>query len=282
MKKITLALSSFLLLSCATVHQTLVDITEIERVDIEQEEYVRPQIYVEKFEFSKNSRSIASIAEVEVPELSNRQLYFLSFYKQFLTLGKAIGKDSELKACPSFHNVWLNHKKELHKDVEGLSDSIRLDFVKDNKKLLAKYPVLALPYSKKADLYTKLENNDWNDTDEYLQESLERYWEIEAKELATLCDTGVSPSYYVYENLVNYFKNDKSFHRTSDGLKALLKVPVIANMVILDNLRKANYPNFREANRFDNWLIQRSNLGWFKEYRDGVNYGRKVHLSANY
>lgn len=272
---------AYLLLSCSTVHQAIDDITGIERVEIEQEKYTRPQLYVDNFKFSAKRAPASSVA-IDVPELSNRQLYFLTFYKQYLMLGELIGKDSKVKACPSFHNVLLDYNKDLDRKKVKLTSAIKLDYVKENKKLLSKFPVLALPYSSRSDLFSRLERNDWEDSQSELMQALKHYHEIETKEIATLCDTGVSPSYYVYENLVSYFKNDQSFHRTRSGLKALLKVPVIANMVILDNLKQANYPKISGVNYFDNWLIERSNFAWFKEYRNEVNYGRKVYLSANY
>ena len=270
-------------MSCSTLHQSIVDITGIERVEIEQESYERPQLYVDDFKFSSNSRSIASVEmDTSDPKLSNRQLYFLSYYKQYLSLAKILGKKNAVQSCPSFHHVILENQKELERDTGTYSAQIDLEKVKTNQALIGKYPVLAVPYSTGGDLYSQLVRKDWAESDKHLTAALEYYHEIEKKEISELCDTGVSPGYYVYENLVSYFKNDRSFHRTKEGLKALLKVPVIANMVILDNLKIENYPNFSAQNNFDAWLIERSNLTWFKEYRDQVSYKRKEHVSANY
>lgn len=281
MKKTLILLSVFILSACASFHQTLVDISGIERVEIEQDNYTRPQFYVEEFKFSKNSREIAS-ASVPEEHLSNRQLYFLSFYKQYLTLGKLLNEKQMITSCPSFHNVMVNYQDELKAQVEDYTTEIDLSLVKKNERFVSYFPVLALPYTAKSDLYSYLVNEKWEDTDEHLLTALKNYYEIEKNELSTLCDTGVSPGYYVYENLVSYFKGDDSFHRTQDGLKALLKVPVIANMLILDNLKSQSYPKFKAQSRFEAWLMSRSNLAWFGEYRNSLLNNKTRQISANY
>lgn len=287
MKTKLVLLASVFTLSCSSIHQSLLSFTGVERLDIEQKSYEKPQFYMDNFNFSKleNHRKTASVVMDSdsstngLSRLSNRQLYFLSFYKQYLTMGKILGKDNSIESCPSFHNIILEHSDQLEKSASQYSAQINLNHVKVQNELVTEYPVLAVPYSSSKDLFSKLIDNKWQDSNSLVTKALENYYEIERKELDVLCDRGVSPSYYIYENLVQYFKNDKSFHRTRAGLKALLKVSVISNMIILDNLMDENFSI--GENKFDNWLMQRSSITWIREYRSKLTHNRKSFVSQS-
>lgn len=266
--------------SCSTLTSSIPILNGVEKVEIDQEENKRPEFYVEKFKFSKNYRKIAGLETSDL-DLTNRQLYFLTYYKQYLTMGKILGKENTINSCPSFHHIYLEYKDKLEEYSDDYISKLNFNYVKRNNYLVTQYPVLSLPYSQSEDLYSTLIEENWEDSQTHFTHALEYYYGVEKQEIATLCDRGVSPGYYVYENLVQYFREKKDFHRTYAGLKALLKIPVMANMVILDNLSSPNYA-LTKTNDFDTWLMQRSNLAWFSEYRESLVQKRMIHISAKY
>lgn len=278
MKAYPVVLTFFLLASCSSTHEVETKSFGVQRVEFEQEDYERPQLYVKKFDFKKvQERKPASLIEREDQKnLSNRQLYFLTYYKQYLSLGEMLGKENTINICPSFHDVLVTNKKDIEPSVIKLTSMNNMKSVKTQKDLVVNYPVLAIPYSSDQDLFSKLENEKWDETEETVRLALEHYYEIEKREVQSLCDKGVSPGYYIFENLVTYFKNDESFHRTQDGLQALLKVPVISNMIILDSILGHKILS-SNTTAFDQTLMLRSNLGWFSEYRDHLK-NKRNHL----
>lgn len=256
------------------------ELANIERVDIDQESYEKPQFYLDDFKFSQNSRSIASAHPIDRVEtmnkLSNRELYFLTYYKQYKTIGKILNIENEMNSCPSFHNVMLSNKKEIGRINNIYSTDLDLQSIKGRLESVTKYPILAMPYSGSTDLFSVLVKNDFNQTATHVREALEHYYISQKKEIETLCDQGVSPGYYIFENLVSYFRNDKSFHKTKDGLKALLKVPVISNMIILDNLVTKDEDYFSSSSsELEFKLMKRSRVSWFQEYRENLRLKRK-------
>lgn len=257
----------------------------IERVEIDQDSYEKPQFYLDDFQFSQSSRSIASAYPIDGNEtennLSNRELYFLTFYKQFKTLGKILKIEESLNSCPSFHNVVLSNEQLLSRYEDAYSTEINLSSVKGKLDSVTKYPILAIPYSGSTDLFSVLLKNDFDQTTTHVKEALEYYYVSQKREIEALCDQGVSPGYYIFENLVSFFRNDQSFHKTKDGLKALLKVPVISNMIILDNLLKKDQNYFTlSSTKFEYKLMQRSNVSWFQEYRENLRQKRRDYIGS--
>lgn len=266
--------------SCSTTSPFLSQLGQVDKVDIDQSDYQRPELYVDNYTFSKNYRSIASVGSDNL-DMTNRQLYFLTYYKQYLTMGHILGKKDTIKSCPSFHHIYLEHKDEMETVSAQYSSQLNFNEVKKDITNIAKYPVLSLPASSGNNLVTELVEDNWRRSGEHVQAALEHYYQIEKQEVELLCDRGVSPGYYVYENLVQYFQTESSFHRTQAGLKAILKLPVMANMLILDNLMRENYA-LNETNNFEKWLMTRSQLTWFTEYRENLVKKRKTLLSAKY
>lgn len=261
------------------------EISNIERIELDQKNYERPQFYVEDFEFSKTSRSIASAAPIDNQEitddLSNRQVYFLTVYKQYKTMAKIRSTKDHIRSCPSFHNVILENRKSLDEYQEIYTLKQDLSILKQNKEKIAKFPVVAMPYSKRQDLFSALVSNEFEDSSSQLEVAFDNYFVSQKKEIEELCDKGVSPGYYTFENLVSYFRNAPDFHRTTKGLKALLKVPVISNMIILDNLMEKDKNYFSSGvSRFENDLLERSNISWFKQYREKLNSDRRKYIGS--
>jgi hypothetical protein len=282
MKKNYLPIVLLTAVSCSTTMNTDSEL-QLDRVNVTQKSYDKPDFYVGDVKSLKTKRMIASVSKTskKLKKLSNRQIYFLTMYKQYKQLGSVLGQSSEQNSCPSFHNVILEHKEALQMDSTKYTSNVSLTHLKGEPRLVSAYPVMALPYSSSGDLYSKLKDNNFKHDQEYLKVALNKYYKSQGQEIAKLCDQGVSPGYYIYENLVTYFEKDQSFHSTKAGLKALLKVPVLANMVILDNLKQESYA-LSKGNKLENWLLERSNTGWFKNFIYELNENRNSHISSNY
>ncbi len=281
MKKIMTCTLVFMALGCSSTRE-MIDVTGVERVQIDQQNYTRPAFYIGEFKAKKAARSIASVVDTSVDEsLSNRQLYFLSLYGQYQKLASLVGSDDEINACPSFHNLLIEHPM-TKPNTKKLNYS-KLDFsvARNESKDISLYPVLALPYSGKVDLYTKLVSENWQNPEVYVEQTLQNLLAKNKQEVAELCDKGVSPGYYVFENIVTYFKTDKKFYGTNDGLAALLKVHTLGNMIVLDNLSHTPY-SFNKGINYDSWLLSRSNANWFSQFRDHLNTNRESRISTNY
>jgi len=282
MKNLLLFSLLITLVACAA-QKSIFNIIGLERISIEQSSYDKPDFFVGEFEQKKAKRSIASVATEPsaVKLLTNRQLYFLSFYRQYKTMGSILKVKEELNSCPRFHDLILRHKSVESIDPQKYTTSIELEKVKGNSKLLSLYPVMAMPYSRSQDVHSAVVANNWKNTSFYINKGLHHYYKTVSAEMQQLCDRGSSDGYYVFENLVTYFKGQKSFHGTKFGLKALLKVPVLANMVILDNLERGEY-NYSNKSSYDQWLLRRTNASWFGDFVIGLKKNRELFVSSNY
>lgn len=283
MKLVYSAILITTLAACSSSKSTFT-IAGLERMTIDQESYEKPEFFIGEYR-AKQGRSIASLAPnklVQVDKsISNRQLYFLSSFSQYKLMSNVLKKKEVISSCPMFHNLILKYDGMEMESAKNYNLNVDLDQARLDKKQLSLFPILAVPYSNNKDLLTVLEENNWENTNYHVKVALNHYYKTSEKEIKDLCDKGVSPGYYVYENLVTYFKKDNDFHKTKDGLKALLKVPVLANMVILDNLNRKDY-HFKETQVFDRWLLTRTNANWFEHFLKNLKEKRESKISTNF
>lgn len=253
----------------------------VKRIEIVQSSYQRPDFFISKnIEVKKVSKTPKrSIASAYDEKLTNRHLYFLSLYGQQKKLEMLLGKKSAVNSCPSFHQVLLENEEVKNSSAVSLTTDVSLGEHLLEGDFVAFYPVLAVPYSEEKDLYTKMVENNWSNTNYHLKKGLEHYYSLAQKELDQLCDTGVSDGYYIFENLVTYFKEEQKLGQSLNSLKALLKVPVLANIMIIDNLKNPNFDHSILSN-FEFSLLERSNITWFTGYLDQLNTKRKLILGA--
>tara|TARA_Y100000768_G_scaffold342350_1_gene287369 strand:- start:2891 stop:3742 length:852 start_codon:yes stop_codon:yes gene_type:complete len=276
MKKINLIFWTTLLAGCASSdYQTgLSGLTPV------KSSVSNNLVYFNDYQPKKiHGRAPASIKQ-STPELSNRQIYFLSFYRQFLKLEQSLGMQAKTANCPSFHQVILEYKEKLEAPFDSSVTEQDYRSVRTDMNNLGFYPVLALKSDNSEPLWRDVKARDWKDDNSgMLKQALHAHHADMQNELKQLCESGVSAGYYVYENLVTYFKEYKEFHYSKAGLKALLKVPTLANMVMLDNLSSNSY-YLNQENHFDTWLLQRANTQWFSQYRDHLNQKRGQLIEA--
>lgn len=279
MKKINLFFLVLIAISCATDTGRF-DVNGLEKIKSSASDNM---VYLGNYSPSKTNRGPASVAKASQkdPELSNRQIYFLSFYRQYLKLGQAVGAEARVQNCPSFHQVVLEYKDKLEAPYVSKIPVLDQSLFQSDITQISNYPVLALSVEKDAVLWQDLQEKNWKQDSDLVSKAISYHREEMTKELSQLCETGVSAGYYVYENLVTYFKEYKDFHYSRNGLKALLKVPTLANMVVLDNLTHDSY-YINQDTEFDHWLLKRANTEWFKQYRDHLKFQRDQLLEAKY
>ncbi len=140
------------------------------------------------------SRMPASMSVEDVEEMSPRRVYFSTLYHQYLTLGKHLGKKSEMRFCPQFHH----------------------DKVQTDASMIPKvsfYPANHVD-SEGKDYFPELAFNRTF--------SLKDYHQVIEGELATLCEEGVSDNYYKFDNLVTHYAHKASFHQDPKAMAAVL------------------------------------------------------------
>ncbi|MAX66549.1 MAG: hypothetical protein QF441_10410 [Bacteriovoracaceae bacterium] len=273
MKALFMAMA-FVVSSCSTTMDSLslLSTNKVTRMKHDQKDYKKPEFYLmnsKKFLGTRAPASLKSITknDEKYKPVSNRQLYFISFYKQQRVLEGLLGLKKHQKSCPRFHDFLL--KADVEAEIIASQYTTKLNFspVQKDPEHVAFFPILSTPYSQNKDLFTALRENDWKDAESMTREALYVHYQNNQKELFELCETGVSSGYYLYENLVTYFKNNQKFHQSQESIAALLKIPVIANMFILKSLKPLD-ENIKTLGleNHEVSLLKRSEVDWFKSY----------------
>ncbi|MBC77470.1 MAG: hypothetical protein CME64_15815 [Halobacteriovoraceae bacterium] len=266
MKSVSL-LFCLVLASCASKAPNMLE-SKFKRVVFEQDSYEKPQFFYAELSNIRASRSIASVAE---NSLSNKEAYFLGMYKQKIKMEKVLGlSQSNKNYCPAFHNHLLNYKKKLKAASESFSLSKDWKSLADSAQVLSN-PMLALPVDSETDLLTYIREESYVDT-ETVRETFENYYKITKKEVKDLCETGASEGYFVFRNYSKYYSSDRSFNRSEDALKALLKVTPVTNYYLLDSIKVggASGPDY-----FERQMFNKLNAQWFKGYVDRLKQPNK-------
>ena len=264
MKRILLSTCILGLVSCGTYQ--ISDIKGVERVKITQAKYVKPQFYIKKYKPTKNSRKIAS---VDGRKFSNKRAYFLSLWKQYQEFEVITAEKAPINSCPQFHDDLITHGKDL-KSSGVISKNLDFKDVILNSQNIYSYPVLSLPY-KDTDTYQYLSmKNKWGESKEIVSSALKNHKKTMKKEIETMCEYGESQDYYIYENMISYYKNNDKFIYSYDSLPAVLKIPVISNIFLLQSLNAG----IDEVSVFENNLLSKMNIPWFKNYLDVVSLER--------
>jgi hypothetical protein len=265
MKRILLSGCALALVSCGSYQ--LSSIEGVERVKLTQKRYEKPQFYLKKFKPNKQSRSIASVADEVI--VSNKRAYFLSLWKQYQSFQKVTNVSDGIQSCPQFHNDLIVHKKSLINST-NMKKSFNFSDVIVNSVNITSYPVLSLPY-KRTDVYQYLsKKNAWEKSDEIVKTALIDHQNKMKQEIELMCEYGESRDYYVYENMISYYKSNEAFIYSYESLPAVMKIPVVSNMFLLDSLAKRN----GEMSAFENSLLTKMNIPWFKNYLYEVSLTR--------
>lgn len=254
----------------------MVNIEGVKRVKISQDDYSKPQYYIKDFKPKqlKNSRSIASAdSSAELDYLSGKKLYFFTLLQQYSNFNKITGQKNEINSCPQFHNDLLVLGKNL--DIKSNQYSLNQDYtgLKVNPKNIVNHPVMSLPY-KNADIYSYIKKSgNWDKASLVITSALTEHNKKNKEELIELCQTGKSGGYYIYENMISYYKDNADFQFSNQALPSILKVNTISNMFVLDSMVK---PEFKTVHLtgFQSALLSKLKVSWFKNYLYETNLMR--------
>ena len=139
-----------------------------------------------------------------------------------------------------------------------------------NSENITSHPVLSLPY-KRTDVYQYLsKTRSWAKSNDVVKTALVDHQKKMKREIDLMCEHGESRDYYIYENMISYFKGDESFIYSYKSLPAVMKIPVVSNIFLLDSLAQKN----GELSTYEDSLLTKMNIPWFKNYLDLVSLAR--------
>lgn len=242
-----------ILSACARFELVPLESSSVKRLGHDSEKV--PNFYVVDYKPSRVSRGLASNSS---SELTNKQVYFLTLLKQYKAFNKLLDKEVEINACPQFHNELLVYD-DLLRDPNHYSLRHNFSQALVSERSLASFPVLALPY-KGADIYSVWKQDQKLEVEQSILQAMMDFNQRNFYEINELCERGASDNYYIFENLVQHHVGDEEFHN-NEALPILLKLPVFANMLLLDGLK-----NYQREGVLDKTLLERSRLGWFRNY----------------
>lgn len=266
-----------LMISCAS--NEITQIKGVKRVGIKQDHYAQPQFYVKKYspETIRVNRKIASTHENEFSHLNIKKVYFLSLWQQQQTFAKMLGKETQ-KFCPQFHNDLLTYEADIKGMEYNYDYKQNFTPIKDDPKKVIYYPVMSLPY-RGVDLYSYVSaRNAWDNVQYHVAKAIEQYFDRNAKELQTLCYTGVSEGLYIYQNLVTYYSDDQKFINSQDALYSILKISPISNMLLLNSFVRTKFQGIWTPVQLA--VIEKLNVDWFKNYLYEVSSVRNNTFSS--
>ena len=204
------------------------------------------------------SRSPASVQEVDpnfenqASRFSNRHLYFMALYSQYIDLKAYSSYESlsKLNSCPAFHTSFItqnhqahNHKRTYSPDLyfspEDITDPNVIAFYPELQLPLSKEelrPTVADYFSKKTETYKDSPDQFHDDLAQIVNQALEVHISKTYHELVELCEYGQSDNYYVYENLITYITRNPAFGASSESMKTLLRTTLFSNKVLTKSL----------------------------------------------
>ncbi len=243
-----------------------------ERVDKEEVASGMPNFYLMEHQFSKTSRAPASAKKSHLSHVSNRKLYFLTLYSQHLWFSEVLSRENELNYCPSFHHEVVSHSQKIT-SMRALYSGAYLKEQKIEQidsRSLAYFPEYALQVDGSREVADVSESY----VKDFMKRGLNRHYEKNLHELKELCETGRSDNYYIFENLSRHLNDHPEFHASHDALKALLKTPIFANMLLFQSMlgdrialpQAINSFPFNVYNDFEEEVVSRTRVNWIKGY----------------
>lgn len=218
---------------------------------------------------TSSSREQESKEQENVDILTNKQIYFLTLLQQYKIFNRILNVENQPQdlICPQFHDDLLTHQGLL---LDYGSYSLNHDFDKalEKQKALASFPVLALPY-KGADIYSVWKQDSSIKLEDSILHAILEFNKRNYAEIERLCQFGYSDNYYIFENLVQYYSDESVFY-DSNALHTLVRLPVFANMLLLDGLKDGTGESLLRQ-----MLLERGQLGWFRNYLDKLRDHRK-------
>jgi len=269
-------LTTSLFLGACSSYQ-MINIDGVKRVKISQDDYSKPQYYIKDFKpkQARNHRSIASTKPDldKLNYLPGKKLYFFTLWQQYSNFNAILGLKNEIKSCPQFHNDLLVQGKKLDNNSNQYSLNQDYTDLKLNPKDIVNHPVMSLPF-KNADIYSYIkESGNWDMTKEVIKSAITDHNIKNKKELIELCQSGKSGGYYIYENMISYYRDNSDFQFSNKALPSILKVNTISNMFLLDSMVKPEFKSIHLTD-FQSALLSKLKVSWFKNYLYETNLMR--------
>lgn len=244
---------------------------------------------VAKSPLLQNNRKPASVSPEQDPKnqkddtnLSNKRLYFLTLYSQYLELSQwSEEKRLELNHCPHFHSSLLANNN--HATIENLSKNKNFENIvtrEIKEAQLGLYPELILPIEtgkKMKSVYQGwISENKINQKDKL--KMAKGAYQLHLKklhsEIKDLCQYGSSDNFYIFENLLGHFKSTpgKEIDLNSKNTEILLRTNIYTNMALISVLREekmvgpSDYPMFQ--------VYRRVGTQWMSKYYSEIKKAR--------
>ena len=256
MKNIYLLFTATLIVSCATKSQ--LNLKDVKSVKVTSKED-RSVLYFKDYTPKKISRKIASIKKID-EQMSDANSYFFSLYSQYRTINKLTHTKDELNICPQFHNEIIISK--IKNSSVTAHDNINYRKFQSTPYSVITHPSLALNYKNEKVFEYLSEKGLWANAKEVVKSALIEHNQLNLLELKSLCESGFSEGFYAYKNMVSYYSSN-TFAFSKKSMPAFLKIPVLANMLILHNFTDG-------INNYEDNVITSLNISWFKSYLDDL------------
>lgn len=265
MTKLLSFLTIIALVSCSSLDKA--NTVDIESVKVTSKEE-RSRVFFRPYTPKVSTRSIASVKNET--DLSDKNAYFLSLYSQYKTMSKLTHTKEELNVCPQFHNEILSADIKAN-EVVSLNNSSFKNLM-TNPYAVVQNPSLSLNY-KGTNVYNYLTSKKvWNKANRVVKKALISHNDLNLKELNQLCETGSSEGFYAFKNMVSYYSTN-SFAYSKQSMPAFLKIPVVANILILNNYSK-------KISSYESNVISSLNISWFSSYLNDLKRdSNKEYLS---
>lgn len=216
------------------------------------------------------TRDLASVNDSSSSEttsnesmLSNKRLYFITLYSQYLELQRFQStKLQEIKICPNFHGVLVDFRSDY--PINSFSNlslnySItdqELGLIKENfSQFITNHPELILAISNEMNAPRIIDKLTTISADKlraevvrsYLNHAIVSYTEKLKNELIFLCNNGHSESYYNFENLVSI----KFSPENAGNFNVInyFKTPVVFNHFLIEALKQHGVTQTTTASR---------------------------------
>ncbi len=213
----------------------------------ESKEKLENNIQIEAIQYKYRGRSIASTPDDQMKEryyskLSHRSVYFLTLHNQYRELASFLPQEvSQVEICPAFHTALVDTPPTsfTHKNINYQ----KLALAPHALENAALYPELSLSVNDGVQ-FNSLQNiltqepYKKSQFGEILLSAVELHLSQIRQELETLCQSGQSANYHIYENLLTYYGEKISAQKDSETMKMLLKTNLFVNTALINSLQQ--------------------------------------------
>lgn len=220
-------------------------------------------------EKTKNqNRQTASVSSPQKDELSSKDVYFVSVYEQYQTLGQFYPQYyKELKSCPHFHNLKIENQRAQFVKMSPKAEEV-YSHAKEEQSA-SKYPELNLTDEHSQPLKNIIGQTNEEEFVQKFELAHKNYLERNYQELVDLCEYGYSSNYYIYENLKRHLAQNKSNSKLV-SLVAISKTLVFSNLLVIASHEKRVFgPQFNVAQSLSGTqkeALRRIDSSWTIEY----------------